>query len=187
MKVIPTNIPEVLIIEPRIFPDNRGYFYESYQKNRYRENGISADFVQDNLSYSVQGTLRGLHYQHPQPQAKLVQVLQGEIFDVAVDIRKNSSSFGQWVGVVLNEENKQQLFIPEGFAHGFAVLSPTAVFTYKCSDFYAPNCEGGVSWNDPDLGIQWPVDNPILSEKDACYPCLKDVKPDRLPDLGGRR
>lgn len=184
MKVVSTNIPEVLIIEPRIFPDSRGYFYESYQKNRYRENGIPADFVQDNLSYSVRGTLRGLHYQHPQPQAKLVQVVQGEIYDVAVDIRKNSPSFGQWVGVVLNEDNKQQLFIPEGFAHGFAVLSPTAVFTYKCSDYYAPGCEGGVAWNDPDLGIKWPIDDPILSDKDSNYPCLKDIMPDRLPDYG---
>ena len=186
MKVISTNLEEVIIIEPRVFNDNRGFFFETYQRERYAEIGISTNFVQDNLSYSVQGTLRGLHYQYPQSQAKLVQVLQGEIYDIAVDIRKGSPTFGQWVGAYLNDQNKRQLYIPEGFAHGFAVLSPFVLFSYKCSDFYAPDCEGGLRWDDPDLGIQWPLDKPILSEKDANYYRLKDIASDQLPVYGGR-
>jgi dTDP-4-dehydrorhamnose 3,5-epimerase len=184
MKVIPTKLKEVLIIEPDVFQDNRGFFMETYHQVRYSENGIDATFLQDNFSYSVQGTVRGLHYQFPKPQTKLVQVFTGEIFDVAVDIRKKSPSFGEWVGVHLSERNKRQLYIPEGFAHGFAVLSPIALFTYKCSDFYAPACEGGVMWNDPDLSIQWPLNQPILSEKDEGYCCLKDIEPDKLPAYG---
>ncbi len=187
MKVIPTNLEKVFIIEPRAFSDSRGYFYETYHKERYVEQGICSDFVQDNFSYSIQGTLRGLHYQFPKPQAKLVQVLQGEIYDIALDIRRGSPTFGQWVGAYLSEQNKQQLYIPEGFAHGFAVLSPIALFAYKCSDFYAPECEGGVIWNDPDLGIEWPLDKPILSEKDSNYNRLKDIEPGRLPAYGEYR
>ena len=149
MNVISTNLEEVIIIEPRVFHDNRGFFFETYQRKRYADIGINTDFVQDNFSYSVQGTLRGLHYQHPQSQAKLVQVLQGEIYDIAVDIRRGSPTFGQWVGAYLNDQNNRQLYIPEGFAHGFAVLSPVVLFLYKCSDFYAPDCEGGLTMERP--------------------------------------
>ncbi|RJP74851.1 MAG: dTDP-4-dehydrorhamnose 3,5-epimerase [Desulfobacteraceae bacterium] len=187
MKVTSTDLKEVLLIEPRVFADNRGYFYEAYHRERYFENGIRSTFIQDNFSYSVQGTLRGLHYQSPKPQAKLVQILQGEIYDIAVDIRKGSPTFGNWVGVYLSDRNKRQLFIPEGFAHGFAVLSPVALFAYKCSDLFSPECEGGIKWNDPDLGIRWPLDKPILSEKDSGYPCLKDIESGRLPVYGGDR
>jgi len=175
MKVINTALDGVLIIEPSVFPDNRGFFMETYNRDRYKAEGITTNFVQDNFSYSVQGTLRGLHYQFPHSQAKLVQVLDGEIFDVAVDIRTGSSTFGQWAGVKLSGENKRQFFIQEGFAHGFAVLSKTAMFTYKCSDFYSPESEKGVIWNDPDIGIEWPVTQPILSDRDKKLMFLKDI------------
>jgi dTDP-4-dehydrorhamnose 3,5-epimerase len=178
MKVIPTSLEGVLIIEPRVFKDPRGYFMETFQEIRYGESGIARRFVQDNLSYSVQGTLRGLHYQIKNPQAKLVQALSGEIYDVAVDIRPGSPNFGKWAGVYLSEENHRQLFIPEGFAHGFCVLSPTAHFLYKCSDYYAPEDEGGILWSDPDIGIRWPVDNPIISEKDGRFPHLSGCGPE---------
>ena len=181
MKVIRTPLAGVLEIEPRIFNDSRGYFLESYQRVRFTGAGIEVNFVQDNLSFSRKNTLRGLHYQNPRGQAKLVQVFQGEVFDVAVDIRPGSQSFGQWYGTRLSFENKHQLFIPAGFAHGYCVLSETALFYYKCSDYYAPECEAGVLWSDPDLGIDWPMKQPLLSEKDAEYPRLKDVPPDRLP------
>ena len=183
MKVTPTKLKEVLLVEPDIFGDQRGYFLECYQKNRYIEAGIGNNFVQDNISFSQQGTLRGLHFQHPQGQAKLVQVLEGEIYDVAVDIRVGSPTFGQWVGVNLNSQSRCQLYIPRGFAHGFCVLSPTALFMYKCDDYYAPQHEGGVCWNDPDLGIDWPVTQPILSERDQNYPRLHDIPRDRLPAI----
>lgn len=181
MKVSETSIPGVLIVEPRIFPDGRGFFFESYHRERYRQNGIGDEFVQDNVSSSVQGALRGLHFQSPHPQAKLVQVLSGEVFDVAVDIRAGSATFGQWTGIMLSSENKRQFYIPKGFAHGFCVMSETAVFSYKCSDFYAPECEGGILWSDPDLMIDWPVKAPLLSDKDSRFPCLKDVPRERLP------
>jgi len=181
MNIIKTNLPGVLIIEPRVFPDGRGFFFETYHRNRYGECGMGNDFVQDNLSYSVKDTLRGLHYQHPHSQAKLVQVLSGEAFDVAVDIRIGSPTFGQWAGVRLSSENKKQFYIPRGFAHGFCVLSDTALFSYKCDDFYAPDCEGGILWSDPELAIDWPVKGSLLSEKDNKYPCLKDIPKDRLP------
>ena len=171
----------VLEIEPRIFNDSRGYFLESYQRVRFTGAGIEVNFVQDNLSFSRKNTLRGLHYQNPRGQAKLVQVFQGEVYDVVVDIRRGSQSFGQWYGTRLSFENMHQLFIPAGFAHGYCVLSETALFYYKCSDYYAPECEAGVLWSDPDLGIDWPMKLPLLSEKDADYPRLKDVPPDRLP------
>ena len=175
------ELPEIVIIEPDVFGDGRGYFLESYQEKRYREYGISVKFVQDNLSFSKKGVLRGLHYQLPKEQAKLVQVVKGEIFDVMVDIRKGSPTFGQWTSVVLSDENKRQVFVPTGFAHGFCVLSDTAYVMYKCSDYYTPQSEGGVLWSDPDIGIEWPVRDPILSEKDAAYPVLGEIAEERLP------
>ena len=181
MKVAETTLPGVLIIEPRVFPDGRGYFYETYNRKRYSEHGINNEFVQDNLSYSVKDTLRGLHYQSPHSQAKLVQVLSGEVFDVAVDIRVDSPAFGKWMGIILSSENKKQLFIPRGFAHGFCVLSDTAIFSYKCDDYYAPNCEGGILWSDPAIGVEWPVKAQLLSDKDVINPCLKDISRERLP------
>lgn len=181
MNIIPTSLKEVLIIEPSVFKDPRGFFMETFQENRYRESGIDRHFVQDNLSFSVRGTLRGLHYQIRHPQAKLVQAVSGEIFDVAVDIRPGSPTFGKWTGVILSDQNHRQLFIPEGFAHGFCVLSKTAHFLYKCSDFYAADDEGGILWFDPEIGIQWPVEHPIISEKDSRYPRLAQCAPDRLP------
>jgi dTDP-4-dehydrorhamnose 3,5-epimerase len=187
MNILPTELDGVLIIEPNVFGDERGFFMESFQKQRYREAGVEADFVQDNISRSVRNTLRGLHYQHPNAQAKLVQVLEGEIYDVAVDIRQGSPTFGRWVGAILSAENRRQFFLPAGFAHGFCVLSATALFFYKCSDFYAPEAEGGICWDDPDLGIHWPVQAPILSERDSRFSPLRDVVPHRLPVFGGSR
>jgi dTDP-4-dehydrorhamnose 3,5-epimerase len=181
MKVLPTELDGVLIIEPEVFGDQRGFFLESYQQQRYREAGVQAGFIQDNISFSVRYTLRGLHYQYPNGQAKLVQVLQGEIYDVAVDIRRGSPTFGKWVGVLLSGENHRQFFLPQGFAHGFCVMSPTALFMYKCSDYYAPQCEGGICWDDPGLKIPWPLPAPILSERDRHFPRLNEIEPHRLP------
>ena len=181
MKVVKTDLDGVLIIEPQVFGDGRGFFLETYHQHRYRKFGFNADFVQDNLSFSKRRTLRGLHFQHPNAQAKLVQVLQGEVFDVVVDIRPQSPSFGRWIGGNLSEDNKKQIFIPEGFAHGFCVISDTALFHYKCSDFYASDCEGGIKWNDPGLAINWPFDDPIVSEKDRALPFLSEITPDALP------
>jgi dTDP-4-dehydrorhamnose 3,5-epimerase len=180
MRLIPTDLPGVTIIEPRVFGDGRGYFLETYNQARYREAGMGETFVQDNLSLSSRGVVRGLHFQNPHAQAKLVTVLQGEVYDVAVDIRVGSPTFAKFVGVVLSGENKRQLYIAQGFAHGFCVTSETALFTYKCSDRYAPESEGGILWNDPDLGIRWPVDRPTLSPKDEKFPRLKDLDPRRL-------
>ena len=154
---------------------------ETYHQGRYAKCGIGQVFVQDNLSFSIKGTLRGLHYQHPHDQAKLVQVIKGAIFDVSVDIRQGSPTFGQWVGHNLSDGNGLQLFIPEGFAHGFCVLTETAHVLYKCTDFYSPRDESGVLWSDPDLGIDWPVKTPLLSHKDSKNPRLADIPPDRLP------
>jgi dTDP-4-dehydrorhamnose 3,5-epimerase len=181
VKVISTSLKDVLLIEPTVFEDKRGFFMETYQKKIYRELGIESDFIQDNLSFSVRGTLRGLHYQLPHAQAKLVQVITGEIFDVTVDIRKGSPTFGQWTGSHLSDKNKRQVYIPEGFAHGFCVLSETAIFTYKCSDFYSPDSERGVLWSDPVIGVDWPVENPVLSKKDHNLNYLKDILTDYLP------
>jgi len=181
MKVIATELDGVFIIEPHVFGDRRGFFLESFQKQRYAKAGIDADFVQDNISFSVRHTLRGLHYQYPRGQAKLVQALRGEIFDVAVDLRHGSPTFGQWTGVTLSEQNCRQFYIPQGFAHGFCVLSETVLFMYKCSDYYAPEDEGGICWNDPQLGIHWPVETPILSDRDQAYTSLSRMAPDRLP------
>ena len=181
MKIEATSIDGVVLLEPRVFGDHRGYFLESYQQSRYEAAGVKTTFVQDNISLSVKNTLRGLHYQHPNGQAKLVQVLQGEIFDVAVDIRRGSPTFGQSFSAVLSAANHRQLFIPEGFAHGFCVLSESALFMYKCSTYYSPDDEGGVRWDDPALGIQWPVQTPILSQRDQAMPLLHAIAADKLP------
>ena len=180
MRRITTDIDGVVIFEPRAFTDDRGTFMETYHRGRYADNGVG-EFCQDNVSISRQGTLRGLHYQHPRGQAKLVQVLQGEVVDVAVDIRRGSPTYGRSVTAVLSEANHRQIFIPEGFAHGFCVTSESALFVYKCSQFYAPDCEGGVLWCDPDLAIPWPVNAPLLSPKDQRLPRLADISTDRLP------
>jgi dTDP-4-dehydrorhamnose 3,5-epimerase len=183
MKIIRTHLDGVVIIEPKIFNDERGFFLETYHLDRYVEHGISNRFVQDNLSYSIRGTLRGLHYQYPHPQAKLVQVLKGEIFDVAVDIRLHSPTFGHWHGEYLSDRNRRQMLIPEGFAHGFCVLSEEALFSYKCSDFYNPETEGGLLWNDPQIGITWPLKTSILSKKDQKNPQLRSISPNKLPQF----
>lgn len=170
MKIIPTRIPEVLIIEPKVFGDERGFFMETWQRKKFAEVGIDADFVQDNHSRSVKGTLRGLHYQIKQPQGKLVRVTAGEVFDVAVDIRRSSPTFGQWVGEYISAENKRILWVPPGFAHGFYVLSDVAEFQYKCTDYYAPEFEKTLAWDDVTLKINWPIDNSQnvkLSSKDS--------------------
>jgi len=169
MKIISTDIPDVLILEPKVFGDDRGFFFESFNQKQWEETtGVKTNFVQDNHSRSVKGVLRGLHYQIKQAQGKLVRCVFGEVFDVAVDIRKSSPTFGKWVGVVLSAENKRQFWVPEGFAHGFLVLSDVAEFLYKTTDYYAPEHERCIIWNDPDIGIEWPFDGePRLSGKDA--------------------
>lgn len=178
MEVIKTKLDGVLILEPRIFKDARGYFFESYNRKEFlAKTGLDIEFVQDNESYSSYGVLRGLHFQKGEnAQSKLVRVIEGRVLDVAVDIRRGSPTFGRWTSVELSAENHRQFFIPRGFAHGFSVLSPTARFQYKCDNFYAPQSEGAIAWNDPDLNIDWqlPAKDVILSEKDACHPLLKD-------------
>jgi dTDP-4-dehydrorhamnose 3,5-epimerase len=181
MEIIKTSIPEVIVFIPPVFTDSRGYFLETYQQQKYAEAGISKAFVQDNQSYSTKNVLRGLHFQLRHPQAKLVRVTQGSVFDVAIDIRKNSPTFGKWHGEILSAENKKQMYIPENFAHGFCVLSDSAEFVYKCTDFYVPGDESGLIWNDPQLGIEWPIEQPILSDKDGLLPSLADVL-ELLPD-----
>jgi dTDP-4-dehydrorhamnose 3,5-epimerase len=177
LKRIATRIPDILLIEPRVFHDERGFFLESYQKGQFIEIGIDVDFVQDNHSKSCRGALRGLHYQISQPQGKLVRVVAGEVFDVAVDIRKYSSTFGQWVGHYLSAENKRMLWIPPGFAHGFYVTSAEAEVLYKATDYYAPQWERTILWNDPSINIQWPMQNelPVLSSKDQGGKLLADA------------
>ncbi|MBU6950788.1 dTDP-4-dehydrorhamnose 3,5-epimerase [Hahella sp. HN01] len=177
MKVIQTKLSGVVIIEPKVFGDHRGFFMETYQASRYRdEAGIDLAFVQDNHSRSGRGVLRGLHFQKSKPQGKLVRVTQGEVFDVAVDLRKGSPTYGQWEGVILSGENHLQFYVPPGFAHGFCVLSETADFQYKCTDYYDPSDEGGLIWNDPDIGVVWPIDSPNLSQKDLVLPTLRDLE-----------
>ncbi len=172
-----TSIDGVFIIEPTVFGDDRGYFMETYSESEFKAAGLDYTFVQDNQSKSKRGVLRGLHFQKAHPQAKLVRVLDGEVLDVAVDVRKNSKTYGKWVGVKLSADNKKQFMIPRGFAHGFLVLSETAVFTYKCDDFYHPEDEGGIMWNDPDIGIDWgDITDVALSEKDKRHPLLRDSK-----------
>ena len=186
MQLIPTSIPEVLIIEPRVFGDERGFFMETYSARALAELGVTRSFVQDNHSLSRQGTLRGLHYQLRNPQAKLCRVVRGAVWDVAADIRRGSPTFGQHVGVLLSAENKRSIYVPRGFAHGFLVLSDEAEFLYKCDDFYAPGDEYGVRWDDVALDIEWPlreheIESPLLSDKDENAPLLQDVEAENLP------
>jgi dTDP-4-dehydrorhamnose 3,5-epimerase len=175
MRIIPTRIPGVVLVEPPVFADERGYFTESWNHERYAAAGVPARFVQDNLSFSRRHVLRGLHFQNPRAQGKLVSVLQGAVFDVAVDLRQGSPTFGKWVGAELSEENRLQMYVPEGFAHGFVVTSDTALFSYKCTDVYVPACERSLRWDDPDVGVRWPVAAPVLSPKDAAAPLLRDL------------
>ncbi len=182
MNVTALAIPDVKLIEPKVWGDARGYFFESFRADRYAAAGITGPFVQDNQSFSQRGVLRGLHFQWPHHvQGKLVSVAQGAVWDVAVDIRRGSPTFGQWVGAELSAENHRQLWVPPGFAHGFVVLSDNALFTYKCTDLYSPADESSIRWDDPTLGITWPVQGPTLSGKDASAPLLNELSVDRLP------
>jgi dTDP-4-dehydrorhamnose 3,5-epimerase len=178
MNVRETYLPGVLLIEPQVFKDQRGHFLEAYHAERYRAAGIPATFVQSNQSHSRKDVLRGLHYQLGKPQAKLVRVVHGEVFDVAVDIRRGSPTFSQWISHTLSDDNNHQLYIPQGFAHGFYVLSETAIFLYECTDYYAPKEERGIRWDDPDLAISWPKGEKNLSQKDQSYPVLRDINED---------
>jgi dTDP-4-dehydrorhamnose 3,5-epimerase len=184
VRFVPTDLPDVLVIEPDVHMDGRGFFLETYHVDRYREHGIAGPFVQDNHSRSVAGTLRGLHLQVRHAQGKLIRVIEGEVFDVAVDVRRGSPTFGRWVGVTLTADNFRQCYVPPGFAHGFCVVSPIAQVEYKATDVYDPAGELGVAWNDPALAIRWPVSQPLLSERDSAYPMLAEVL-DRLPDWHG--
>jgi dTDP-4-dehydrorhamnose 3,5-epimerase len=175
VRVVPTDIPGVVVIEPDVHVDGRGFFVETYRADRYREHGIDAPFVQDNHSRSVAGTLRGLHLQLRRPQGKLIRVIEGEVFDVAVDVRVGSPTFGRWVAVMLTAENFKQCYVPPGFAHGFCVVSAIAQVEYKCTDVYDPATEVGVAWNDPAIGISWPVAQPLLSLRDSRHPMLAEL------------
>ena len=181
MRVTPTALPEVLLLEPDVFGDARGYFFETWQEKRYAELGLPAKFVQDNVSRSAKGILRGLHLQEPYAQGKLVQVLDGEVLDVALDVRVGSSNFGRWVSERLSSDNHKQLYVPPGFAHGFCVLSDSALLQYKCTELYHPETEVSVLWNDPQLAIDWPVREPVLSKKDAAAQPLAAIPRERLP------
>jgi len=185
MQVTKTELPGVLLIEPKVFGDSRGFFMELYSAERYAQHGVPAEFVQDNLSKSVRGVLRGLHLQNPFAQGKLVFAAAGEIFDVVVDVRRGSPTFGRWYGAVLSDSNKRQLWVPPGCAHGFCVMSEEATFMYKCTDLYHPEAEVTVLYNDPALGIRWPVSNPTVSAKDAAGKPLAAIDPDRLPVFQG--
>ena len=180
MKIEHCKLAGLMIIEPQVFGDTRGFFMELWNRTRYVEAGLDAQFVQDNLSRSGRGTLRGLHFQNPHAQGKLLQVLEGEVFDVAVDLRRSSPTFRQWHGVVLSAENKRQFFVPPGFAHGFLVSSDSALFYYKCTHTYSPQHELAIRWDDPEIGIQWPIERPLLSAKDANAPLLRDLSVDNL-------
>ncbi|ALN92597.1 MULTISPECIES: dTDP-4-dehydrorhamnose 3,5-epimerase [Lysobacter] len=182
MKIIETDLPGCLIVEPQVFGDSRGYFYESFNRDKLAKAGLDLSFAQGNVSSSARGVLRGLHYQWPKPQGKFVSVIEGEVWDVAVDIRRGSPHFGRWTAAVLSGENKRHFWIPEGFAHGFAVLSEKAVFTYLCTQTYDAQADAGLRWDDPDLAIDWPISEPTLSAKDQATPLLKDVAAERLPD-----
>ena len=184
MNIIQTSIPDVLIVEPKIYTDRRGFFFENYSLERYRQAGIDTTFVQDNISSSEQGVLRGLHFQNPNPQGKLVYVLEGKVFDVAVDIRKGSPTYGKWTGHTLTDNNKYQLWIPPGFAHGFYVMSESALFCYKCTDYYNADADISIAWNDSVIGINWPTNQPILSNKDKDCPMLEEISDDLLPIYG---
>ncbi len=180
MNVLRCQLEGLLILEPRVFGDARGYFMETWNRERYRAAGIAADFVQDNFSFSRRGILRGLHLQNPRPQGKLVSVLAGEVFDVAVDLRRSSPTFGKYESAILSGENHRQFYLPPGFAHGFVVLSETAQFFYKCTDFYSPQDELAIRWDDPQIGIQWPIRDPQVSERDAKGRWLREVPAERL-------
>jgi dTDP-4-dehydrorhamnose 3,5-epimerase len=181
MKVIPTELPGCLIIEPKVFGDARGFFYEAWNKGRFAEHGMTPEFVQSNVSASERGVLRGLHYQWPNPQAKLVSVLEGEVYDVAVDIRQGSPDFGRWTAVLLSAENKRHFWVPEGFAHGFVTVSERAIFTYLCTAPYDAAADANIRWNDAQIAVDWPVSEPSLSGKDVVAPFLKDIPAARLP------
>lgn len=181
MRVTPLVLPDVLLVEPQVFGDARGYFAETFSAGRYAAAGIPGPFVQDNVSRSRRGVLRGLHLQHPHVQGKLVSVLDGEVFDVAVDVRVGSPTFGRWVGASLSAENHRQLYIPPGFAHGFVVTSDAALFAYKCTEYYHPETERTVRWDDPRIGIAWPVDDPLVSPKDQAAPLLHELEQAQLP------
>ncbi|AOR24773.1 dTDP-4-dehydrorhamnose 3,5-epimerase [Clostridium taeniosporum] len=181
-----TKISGLYVIEPEVFKDERGYFMETYNKKPFLKAGLDMNFVQDNESKSTKGVLRGLHFQKEHSQGKLVRVIKGEVFDVAVDLRYGSPTFGKWESIILSETNKKQFYIPEGFAHGFLVLSDEAIFNYKCTDFYAPGDEGGIMWNDPDINIKWPlekIEKLIISEKDKVYPQFKDINFKKYPQI----
>ena len=184
MKFVPTAIPGVIVVEPDVHQDNRGFFLETYHAEKYRAGGISEVFVQDNQSRSAGGAIRGLHLQLRHPQAKLIRVIEGEIFDVAVDVRRGSPTFGTWVGVTLSADNFKQCYIPQGFAHGFAVVSAMAQVEYKCTDIYDAKSEIGIAWDDPAIGITWPVSDPVLSDRDKNHPRLADIAD--LPAFGTR-
>jgi len=181
LKVTRTELDGVLLVETRVFGDNRGYFFESYNASRYQSAGIDCDFIQDNISFSNAGVIRGLHCQYPTMQAKLIQVLDGAVLDVAVDIRRGSPTFGNWTGEILSSENRRQLFIPAGFAHGFAVIGERALVSYKCSARYDPSSEVTIRWDDPEIGVDWAVINPTVSEKDQAGLLLSDLPSNRLP------
>lgn len=181
MKIIPTSLQDLILIDPKSHQDERGFFFEAFQAERYqRLLNKNLNFVQDNLSRSSNNVLRGLHYQIQQPQDKLVTVIRGSVFDVAVDIRTQSATFGQWFGIILNDKNHYQLFVPKGFAHGFCVLSDIVDFHYKCSDYYHPEAEKGILWSDPDLAINWPLQAPLISPKDKNYACLRNIPSELL-------
>lgn len=182
MKFIETSLPGCIVVEPQVFGDSRGFFYESYNEAKYRATGIERKFIQSNVSRSARGVLRGLHFQWPNPQGKLVSVLEGEVYDVAVDIRRGSPSFGRWTGVMLTAENHRHFWIPEGFAHGFCVVSEHATFSYQCTELYDAKADGSVRWDDPAIGVDWPVSSPLLSEKDANAPLLAEMPHHRLPE-----
>lgn len=185
MKIAESTLPGVLIIEPAVYSDDRGFFMELFQQSRYEQVGIQGPFVQDNISYSRQGVLRGLHFQEPDPQGKLVSVLSGEVFDVAVDIRLGSPTYGKWAGFFLSAENKRQLWIPEGFAHGLCITSETALFIYKCTTYYSPHDEYAIRWDDEDIGIQWPLSDVVLSTRDKDAPTLDGIPRKFLPVYAG--
>jgi len=181
MRVIETRLPGCLVLEPKVFADERGFFYETWNKQVFAGLGLNLEFTQSNVSSSTRGVLRGLHYQWPKPQGKLVQVLEGEVYDVAVDIRRGSPTFGHWESVILSADNKRQFWIPPGFAHGFVALSERVIFSYLCTEMYDPECDASLRWDDADLAIDWPVGKPLLSGKDAKAPFLCDIAPEKLP------
>jgi len=181
VKLIASSLPGCMVVEPAVFGDSRGFFFETWNAERYAEQGLPGNFVQSNISSSARGVLRGLHYQWPRPQGKLVTVLQGEVYDVAVDIRQGSPTFGRWEAFILSGDNRRQLWIPPGFAHGFAVLSDTALFNYLCTDVYVKEADAAIRWNDADLAVDWPISAPSLSAKDEQAPFLKAIPADRLP------